>query len=148
MHRRRLGSSDMTRLKSPIILLLAMMLTATTAADSASLTSDSSLQLPDSVAKQLVETVDLDQVRDRAHRGSVTAMMLLASMYYHGQVVPLNYSKAAKWYRSAANQGNAKAQYILGLMYNAGQGVSQNKNKATKWCRRAAEQGHLSRHVA
>ena len=37
--------------------------------------------------------------------------------YYCGDGVPVDYSKAAEWYRKSADQGFARAQCNLGFMY-------------------------------
>lgn len=62
-------------------------------------------------------------------------------LYIGGQGVPMDYSKAATWYRMAAEQGDAKAQFRLGLMSYLGQGVPRDYKEAARWYRMAAEQG-------
>ncbi len=54
-------------------------------------------------------------------------------MYEEGRGVPLNFIKAAKWYRKAAEQGHAVAQRSLGRKYEYGQGVPQDNVLAHMW---------------
>ena len=46
--------------------------------------------------------------------------------YFIGIGVPLDYAKAAKWYRLAAENGHVKAHGSLGHMYFNGLGVEQD----------------------
>ena len=61
-------------------------------------------------------------------------------LYYKGQGVTQDYSKARAWYEKAAAQGNAIAQYNLGNFYNDGRGVPQDFAKAREWYEKAAAQ--------
>jgi TPR repeat protein len=57
--------------------------------------------------------------------------------YYVGEGVPVDYPKAAEWYRKAAEQGHVIAQNFLGYMYDNGLGVPQDEAQAVKWYRKA-----------
>ena len=97
-------------------------------------------------------------LRDRAEAGDTEAQVRLLALYAeqgnaqaqfgvgigysNGFGVPLDYSKAAAWYRRAAEQGHADAQVSIGSVYLTGQGVKQDSVEAVAWFRRAAEQGH------
>ncbi len=65
----------------------------------------------------------------------------LGVLYRDGVGVPVDYVKAASWFRRAAEQGFAQAQYNLGVMYRNGQGLSKDYDEAVVWFRQAAEQG-------
>ena len=62
-------------------------------------------------------------------------------MYYQGEGVKQNYSKAREWFEKAAKQGHARAQFNLGFMYANGLGVEQSDSLAMRWYGRAAAQG-------
>lgn len=82
-----------------------------------------------------------------ADGGDAKAEFDLGTMYYIGQGVPQDYSKAVMWWRRAADQGYAETQMApfvstLGFMYDTGQGVPQDYAEAIKWYRKAADQGY------
>ena len=101
---------------------------------------------------------ELADLRDRAEAGDTEAQVRLLALYAeqghadaqfgvgigyaNGFGVPLDYSKAADWYRRAAEQGHAEAQVSIGSVYLTGRGVQQDSVEAVAWYRRAAEQGH------
>jgi hypothetical protein len=63
-------------------------------------------------------------------------------MYFSGQGVLQDYTKAQTWFRKAANQGDRDASYFLGVIYAGGLGVQQDPIQAAQWYQMAAEQGH------
>lgn len=80
--------------------------------------------------------------RPLAEQGNARAQFLLGYMNGHGQGVPQDDTKAAKWYRKAAEQGHASAQNNLGQLYESGLGVGPDDAEAKKWYRKAAAQGN------
>ena len=52
---------------------------------------------------------DIQTLIKKAESGDATAQYNLAVAYEQGEVVPLDYVEAAKWYRKAAEQGHAAA---------------------------------------
>ena len=64
----------------------------------------------------------------------------LATLYYEGKGVAVDYAEAAKWYRRAADQGDALGQYNLGALYAKGAGVTQDLVQAYMWFELAAAQ--------
>ena len=66
---------------------------------------------------------------------------MLGVMYFKGEGVRYDISKAAQWTKKAANQGNARAQLILGTMYYDGGGVQQNKSTAKEWFGKSCDNG-------
>ena len=101
----------------------------------------------------------LASLESLARMGEVEAMYSLGRHYEEGEIIPQNYSAAAKWYHEAtekgdehsqfnldrlAKMGNAHAQYLMGLLYSESSSVSQNPTKAVEWFNKAAEQSHKS----
>ncbi len=76
-----------------------------------------------------------------AAKGHANAQYKLGFMYEEGRGVPLNFIKAAKWYRKAAEQGHAVAQRSLGWKYEYGQGVPQDNVLAHMWFSLSAANG-------
>jgi TPR repeat protein len=68
-------------------------------------------------------------------------MSNLGVIYYHGQGVAQDYSKAREWYEKAADKGDADAMSNLGVIYYHGQGVAQDYAKAREWFEKAADKG-------
>ena len=66
------------------------------------------------------------------------AQTSLGILYYFGQGVPKNYTKAAEWYKKAAEQGDALATYNLAGCYRLGRGVEQNDEMAATYNQKAA----------
>lgn len=63
---------------------------------------------------------------------------LLAFMYYRGEDVPQDYSKAAQYYLLAAENGDKWTLIKLSEMYAKGEGVPQNDKEAYKWLEKAS----------
>jgi TPR repeat protein len=104
-------------------LMVATVVTAHTAP-----AIESAHERPDySVTKQL------QRLHDDADEGSALAQYLLGAMYQLGEIVPQDYSEAAKWMARAADQGLAVAQFVLGGMYALGQGVAEDPVRAHMW---------------
>ena len=57
---------------------------------------------------------------------------------------PVDYNKAAEYFRKAAEQGHATAQDNLGECYYYGRGIGQDYEEAVKWYHKSAEQGYAS----
>jgi len=87
------------------------------------------------------QTPTLDELRQKAEQGDVSAQSVLGAMYVTGQGVPKDEAEAIKWLRKAAEQGEATAQYNLGNMYFDGLGVAKDEVEAARWLRKASEQG-------
>ena len=65
----------------------------------------------------------------------------LGCLYFYGDCVPEDKTKAAELFRLAAEQGYDKAQYNLGICYLKGHGVPKDPEEAARWMQKAAEQG-------
>ena len=81
-------------------------------------------------------------IKIRAIMGSTKAQNELGTMYFRGNGVSQNYSKAAKWYRKAASKGDAISQINLSIMYFNGKGVPKDYSEAIAWVSKAANQGN------
>src|SRR5262249_13137510 len=64
-----------------------------------------------------------------AMAGDPAAQLGVATLYYGGRGVALDYRLAFEWYSKAAEQGVAQAQYMLGALYRDGKGVEQDEGK-------------------
>ena len=80
-------------------------------------------------------------LKQKAESGDAKSQLGLARMYYNGDGMAKDDTKAAEWYQKAAVQGNAMAQYNLGMMYQKGEGVTKDAAKAEEWLQKAAAQG-------
>jgi len=77
-----------------------------------------------------------------AEQGDKKAQANLGYMYYVGEGVEQDYTKAVKWVKKAAILGDRDSQYNLAVAYAFGEGVKQSYKEAFHWYRRAAEQNH------
>ena len=69
----------------------------------------------------------------KAEQGDADAQFNLGFMYLMGEVIPLDYKEAFRWYRASAVQGNSSAQGSLGGMYHKGLGLPQDHIQAHMW---------------
>lgn len=70
------------------------------------------------------------------------AMNSIGMMYYNGEGVDKNTTKAFNWFKRAANAGNATAQYNTAVAYYYGIGVNKSLTENRKWLKMAAENGN------
>jgi uncharacterized protein len=69
-----------------------------------------------------------------ADQGNARAQFSIGQMYYIGQGVPRDNTKANGWYRKAADRGFDYAQFNLGVAYeDGGLGVPQDYALAYMW---------------
>lgn len=81
----------------------------------------------------------LDELRQKAEQGDVTAQNKLGVMYVDGKGnVVKNNVEAEKWFRMAAESGDAAAQTNLAAMEEA----KQNHTEAMSWYSKSAKQGY------
>ncbi len=71
--------------------------------------------------------------------GDILSLYNVASMYYKGQGVEVDFNKAATYFKKAANLGYAPAQTKLGVLYWRGEGVKQDLSLAYTWLFLASE---------
>ena len=89
---------------------------------------------------------EINELLSLAEQGDIIAQLTIGQLYFEGNGVPKDYSKAMKWYRLAAKEGNSEAQFRIGVMYDYGYGFSSDETAAMKWYQMAAQQGHPKAH--
>lgn len=72
----------------------------------------------------------------------------IGEVYYYGDGVSKDFSKALKWYKKSADLGFPDAQFSLGIMYENGEGVSENIKEAAKFYYLSAKQGNQNAREA
>lgn len=82
-----------------------------------------------------------------AEKDNVLAQFIVGKMYFLGDGIPQDDSKAFLWIFSAANYEHAEAQNSLGLMYDEGWGVTKDDRKAAHWYYQSASQGFTKAQV-
>jgi len=82
--------------------------------------------------------LDFNQTQRLANQGDASAQYNLGVMYYKGDGIPQDRSKATEWFEKAANQGHTKAQYNLEAMITNDTGVHQDNKKTFEWYQKAA----------
>ena len=76
-----------------------------------------------------------------AKRGVDSAQYNLGDMYFNGEGVDQDYTKAFEWYEMAAKQGHFLSQLRLGKMYSNGEGVRKNTVIAKEWFSKVCDSG-------
>lgn len=101
-----------------------------------------SLSVPVARGQSVPPARHLASLTRQAQKGDVQAQNELGHMYYMGDGVQTDYSKAEVWFRKAAEKGDADSQFMLGGLYHFGQSVPHDEVKAFAWIMKAAQQGH------
>ena len=86
--------------------------------------------------------IPLEEVKQAANKGDVSAQYYVGCAYYHGNGVAVDLSEGFKWRKMAADNGLVRAQKTVGSMYYSGEGVSQDYSAAAKYFLLAAENGN------
>lgn len=73
--------------------------------------------------------------------GDIEAQRRLGFMYYHGEGVKQDNTRAVSLFEAAAGAGDIPSASNLGMMYEHGMGVGQNDARALSWYQKAAELG-------
>ena len=94
--------------------------------------------------KPKLDARQIKALEQAAEAGDAIEKYGLGKKYREGDMVPLNLTNAAIWYRRSAEAGYAKAQYHMGLACQAGDGVAKNPAEAAKWYEKAADQGNAN----
>jgi TPR repeat protein len=83
------------------------------------------------------------RIEEEAFKGNAVAQHDLAAIYTAGHNgVPVDYSRALKWFTESAHNGSVNAQYNLGVLYHQGLGVPKDTAKAIELYRVAASNKH------
>jgi TPR repeat protein len=81
-----------------------------------------------------------------AQDGNSLAQFRLGSLYYHGEGVPEDETKAIYWWKKSAAGGNVEAMYQIGHAHLFGSGVAKTvldpDREAAVWYFQAASAGH------
>ncbi|PMS14524.1 hypothetical protein C0Z18_31295 [Trinickia dabaoshanensis] len=83
----------------------------------------------------------VDAIEKAAAQGDRVAQHDLGVLYWCGEGLEGNFSRAATWYEKAAQQGYAPSQFNIAQMYLHGYGVQRNDEMGAYWLRQAADQG-------
>lgn len=75
-----------------------------------------------------------------AESGHADAQLGVATLYYSGLGVVMDYDLAFRWFAKAAEHGAPRAYYMLAAMYRDGKGVAQDHDKALAYFRKAADE--------
>lgn len=89
----------------------------------------------------------LEEWKQLAEQGHVSAQTNLGVLYNKGQGVNQDYSAALKWWKLAAEQGHSDALTNLGLLYVHGQGVPADNVGAYMWWNLAATRGSKNARI-
>lgn len=74
-----------------------------------------------------------DIINQQDNKSVVWVQYNLGLLYYYGDGVSRDYSKAALLWQKASDQGLADAQFNLGLMHDDGKEMSKDKRKSIKY---------------
>ena len=94
------------------------------------------------VPRLLARGVDLGLFRQAAEQGRSEAQSAIGFAYYNGRGVPVDFERAAHYWRLGAKGGNIIAMFNLGECYRDGVGVKRSLHAARKWLLRAKEAGY------
>ncbi len=88
-------------------------------------------------------TAGVVALQQAAELGQVEGQYKLAGYYLTGykNLIPQDFSIAAKWYRLAAQANHPKSAFALAYMLDQGIGIRRNRKKAIQWYEKAAESG-------
>lgn len=89
------------------------------------------------VSNLLSEALCMDRVQENEEK------YIQGQMYYYGEGVPQDYSKALSFYEQSACQGNALAQMMLGFCYENARGVPQDLVRAATFYKQSSDQGNV-----
>ncbi|MEM7428084.1 MAG: tetratricopeptide repeat protein [Pseudomonadota bacterium] len=91
------------------------------------------------------KSVRFSTIVKRAKSGNAEAQLALGEAYENGRNVPVDFLKAAKWYKRALRQGNIEATFRLARLVHRGGGkLAKSPELAAELYQRAARQGHPS----
>lgn len=80
------------------------------------------------------------EIQQLAGQGDAEAQSKLGALYYLGDEIEKDYSKAFYWVKKSADQGYVDGQMSTGGFYYVGKGVRQDYTEAAKWYKKAASQ--------
>ena len=86
--------------------------------------------------------MDREKIFELANERDADACYAVGDMYYYGDDVQKDISKAIEYYNIAADTGHVEAKYSLGYIYRFGEGVKKDISRAIKLLEYAAERNH------
>jgi TPR repeat protein len=92
--------------------------------------------------------ISLDNVKQAALKGDVSAQYYVGCAYKDGTGVSEDWAESFKWVNMAAQQGLGRAQRIIGCMYEMGKGTEKDPLKAETFYRKAALLGDAKGQLA
>jgi len=87
--------------------------------------------------------LDIDDLRDRAEKGSVVAQGALGLAKLFGHEVPVDHAEGARWLSLAAERGAARPAVWLGTMHEQGLGLPVDMKRARRLYEYGAERGEF-----
>ena len=75
----------------------------------------------------------IDYFSKSMKKGDEKSAFYLGSIYYYGDGVFIDYTKAMYYFEIAANRGSLAANFMIGLMYAEGHGVDKDLKKTVKY---------------
>jgi TPR repeat protein len=85
--------------------------------------------------------IAFEQFTHLAKQNNAEAQYNLAFMYFGGEGIAQDDTKAAYWFEQAAKLAHAQAQDKLAYLYLHGRGITSDKIQAYAWYRIAGENG-------
>ncbi|MCV2885135.1 sel1 repeat family protein [Aestuariibacter sp. AA17] len=82
-----------------------------------------------------------------AEKGSTSAAVLLADLYYHGDLIEQNFPLALRLYQQANPQSNAHAAFQIAIMFDYGLAVPTDLRQSAYWYEVAASQGYQQAYL-
>jgi len=92
--------------------------------------------------------VALAQYRFAARQNYPPALNAIGVLYFNGEGVSQDYSRAVAWWQRAAQYESSAAAFNLWAAYKNGQGVSKDDNQALFWLRKSADWGNPAAKLA
>ena len=84
---------------------------------------------------------ELEWYTKAAYKGNAEAMNRIGTLYYFGEGVDENHSKAFEWQTKAAEKGSIEGMRALLYLYHHGTGVAQSYQDAFNWTVKLADVG-------
>lgn len=104
--------------------------------------SDNLALVPADNSREALTTGVVDDLKDRADKGDVSALLDLGYMYLYGiNGVNIDYKQALQYYEKASSLNSAVAYNNLGSLYFSGIGTDVDKKKALLFFEEAAKLG-------
>ncbi len=89
------------------------------------------------------KSIRFSTIVKRAKSGNAEAQIVLGEAYEKGRNVPVDFLKAATWYKRALRQGNVEATFKLARLVHKGGGkLAKSPKLAAELYQRAARLGH------